>query len=50
MLLSNVILLFRVLKDNHAGDGIEGDVPPLLCSILAQNPHVFRGNMYFRLF
>ncbi|XP_063406097.1 nipped-B-like protein A isoform X2 [Mytilus trossulus] len=31
-----------LLKDNHAGDGIEGDVPPLLRSVLAQNPHVFR--------
>ncbi|CAC5356365.1 SCC2 [Mytilus coruscus] len=31
-----------LLKDNHAGDGIEGEVPPLLRSVLAQNPHVFR--------
>lgn len=31
-----------LLKDNHAGDSIEGDIPPLLRSVLAQNPHVFR--------
>lgn len=31
-----------LLKDNHVGDGIEGDIPPLLQSVLTQNPHVFR--------
>lgn len=34
---------YRELKDNMAGDAIEGEIPDLLKAILAKDPSVFRG-------